>query len=105
VNVPLLQAPVTTWECEHCPTIDQTNDARVHTRMHACARYGGATIPMTMRGAGSRVRLVERQDYVGDERVQLLDVDGRARPVMAAVTEHADGRSDAAVFAPIATPE
>lgn len=102
MNVPILQPPVTVWECEHCPLVDRTREAQAHTRMHSCARYGGATIPMTQRGARSRVRLVEREDYVGRERVQLVDVDGRARPVMAAVTDHADGSTDAAVFAPLA---
>lgn len=98
-TVPILQPPITHWECERCPARDQTRDARVHTRFHHCRALGGALVPMVVAGAGSRVLLREREDYVGSERVQLIN----NRPVMAAVTEHADGRVDSAVFAPAAT--
>jgi len=54
---------------------------------------------MVVSGAGSRVLLAEREDYIGTEQVQMIN----GRPVMAAVTEHADGRIDAAVYAPTAT--
>jgi hypothetical protein len=49
------------------------------------------------------VILREREDYVGTERVQLIEVDGKARPVMAAVTERPDGSNDTVVYAPVAT--
>lgn len=58
---------------------------------------------MVVRGARSRVVLREREDYVNGERVQLIAVeDGKPRPIMSAVTEHADGSNDAVIFAPAA---
>lgn len=99
MNVPILQAPLTVWECPRCPARDGTREPRVHTRFHNCPAVGGALVPMVVAGAGSRVLLVEREDYVGSEQVQMID----GRPVMSAVTEHADGRTDAAVYAPTAT--
>lgn len=44
------------------------------------------------------VSIVERGDYIGSELVQT---DGNGRPVMAVVTERADGQ-DCTVFAPTA---
>jgi hypothetical protein len=98
MDVPILQPRITHWECERCPAIDQTREAQVHTRFHRCAALGGAEIPMTLRGSGSRVVLREREDYIGTERVQLI----AGRPVMAAVTERPDGSTDAAIYAPTA---
>lgn len=99
----LLQPPVTLWDCERCPCEDRTQVAGPHTRFHSCAALGGAQVPMRIRGSGARVILREREDYIGAERVQLMQIDGQARPVMAAVTEHPDGRQDAAVYAPTAS--
>ena len=99
MSVPILQPPLTRWECASCNAQDTTREARVHTRFHNCPAVGGALLPMTEAGAGSRVLLREREDYIGTDQVQMI----QGRPVMAAVTEYADGRSDAAVFAPTAT--
>ena len=99
----LLNVPPTHWECERCPCTDVTREARVHTRFHSCAAFGGAQLPMIVAGSGSRVVLREREDYIGAEHVQLISVDGRARPVMSAVTEHADGHTDAAIYVPTAS--
>lgn len=99
MNVPILQAPLTVWECERCPKEDATREPRVHTRFHSCPAVGGSWVPMVVRGEGSRVLLREREDYIGAEQVQMID----GRPVMSAVTEHADGRVDAAVYAPTST--
>lgn len=101
-DIPILQPEPTDWDCERCPARDQTREARPHTRFHSCAALGGAQIPMRINGARSRVILREREDYIGTERVQLISVDGRARPVMSAVVEHDDGRVDAAVYVPTA---
>lgn len=98
MNVPILQPPLTHWECERCPAADQTREARAHTRFHACRGLGGAQVPMRVRGMGSRVVLREREDYVGDAHPQYIG----GRPVMAAVTEHADGSTDAAVYPELA---
>jgi hypothetical protein len=98
VNVPILQPRITHWECERCPALDQTRVAGPHTRFHRCSALGGAEVPMLERDSGSRLRLVEREDYVGEDRVQLIN----GRPVMAAVTDRPDGSNDAVVFAPAA---
>lgn len=98
MSIPILQPQPTVWECERCPAEDVTREQRPHTRFHACPAVGGAEIPMRIRGQHSRVILREREDYIGTEQVRLID----GRPVMAAVTEHADGRLDAAVYAPTA---
>lgn len=97
MNVPHLEPPETRWECPSCPAQDVTREARVHTRMHSCPALGGLQVPMVPAGAKARHIRHEREDYVGGEHVQL-DADGR--PVFQVVTEHDDGRQDAAVYAP-----
>jgi hypothetical protein len=99
VDIPILQPPVIEWECSMCPAQDVTREARPHTRFHNCPAVGGALLPMTVKGAGARVVLREREDYIGTEQVQMIN----ERPVMSAVTEHADGRVDASVYVPTAT--
>lgn len=97
MSLPILRHPIIHWECERCPALAQTNDVPLtSTRFHGCAALGGAQLPMTQRGSGARVVLREREDYIGAERVQLIN----GRPVMAAVTERPDGSTDAAVYAP-----
>jgi hypothetical protein len=69
-------------------------------RWHACAKLHGLKAPLVLAGTDCTVRAVERGDYLnGDE--QRRGDDGR--PYMAVVTEYADGRNDAAVFAAVAT--
>lgn len=100
-DVPILSAR-REWECPNCGLVDVTEVAQPHTRMHPCAGAGGLTLPMVdrARARGARVRAVLREDYVGGERGLVFDDDGR--PVMAAVTDYADGSNDVAVFAPTA---
>lgn len=95
----LLEPPEHHWMCPSCPREDVTRELQPHTRMHDCPAMGGLSVPMLPAGARARLVAVEREDYIGDELVRL---DNRGRPVMAVVTEHADGRQDAAVFAPTA---
>jgi hypothetical protein len=56
---------------------------------------GGMTTPMVHEGDKAVVRRLDREDYIGDEDVQL-DADGR--PIRAIVTEYEDGRNDCIVF-------
>jgi hypothetical protein len=71
--------------------------------MHPCRGLSGFSVPYArvdgtdLRGVTHRV--IEREDYIGDEVVQL---DGDGRPVMAIHTEHGDG-FDSHVYAPTAT--
>lgn len=102
MNVPILK-PEHRWECPSCGLQDVTHEARPHTRMHACRALAGFTVPMAqVRGnelRGVVHRVVEREDYIGSERVQLT---GEGRPVMAIHTERDDGH-DTHIFAPTAT--
>lgn len=108
-NVPILNARKD-WNCPNCEAVDQTNEARPHTRMHNCRGMGGLSLPMTEKKRVSerstllrrkaQVRAVVREDYIGEEKGLVYDESGR--PIMAAVTEYPDGTNDVAVFAPVA---
>jgi hypothetical protein len=93
----LLDPPVRRWECPSCDHTDVTREARPHTRMHPCAGLGGITVPMVPAGTRAEHRLVEREDYVGAERVRLLD----GRPLMNVTTVRDEGQ-DCTVYAPTA---
>lgn len=67
--------------------------------MHSCRALGGLEVPMVPEGIAHEGRALEREDYVGGERVQT---DGDGRPVMAYEVVRDDG-TDRAVFAPCAT--
>ena len=95
----LLAAPERRWECPNCDLTQVTREASPHQRFHSCAGLrGGLTAPMVPAGTSCKVTAVEREDYIGRERVQLHD----GRPVMNVTTERDDGQ-DCAVFAPLAT--
>lgn len=92
--------PVHEWECPSCARRSITRELVPQARPHPCAGRLGLQVPMVPAGTRARHVVVEREDYIGDELVQLAPENGR--PVMAVVTEHADGRRDAAVYAPTA---
>jgi hypothetical protein len=98
VTIPLLN-PEQRWECPNCPQTHVTNDARPHTPFHDCRGLKGLTAPFVTAGRKVKVEALEREDYVGNEMVQ---VDGDGRPVMSVQTTHDDG-TDLAVLAPCAT--
>lgn len=84
------------WECPNCESAAVTVDAK--TPMHPCGGLAGLLTPLVPAGQKCKVEAVEREDYIGDELVQ---VDGNGRPVMAVVTTREDGQ-DCRVFAPTA---
>ena len=88
------------WYCPECKRTDVTNDDGKGARMHTCPRLHGLTVPMVREGIVAHIYTREREDYVGNERVQL---DDRRRPVMSIITERPDGSNDAIVLAPTAT--
>lgn len=97
---PLLD-PTKRWECPSCGGQHVTREPRPHTPMHPCKALGGLLAPFVevygaelAKGAARHV-LVEREDYVGDER--------GVGPVMGLRTERADGSNDCQVFAGVAT--
>lgn len=100
MNVPILTVPEHRWECPSCGQQATTRRSDVHTEFHHCPKLG-VWAPMveftgdTLDLSTVRHRLVEREDYVGDEDV-------RYPAVMAVDTERADGSNDRAVFAPTA---
>lgn len=100
MNVRLLQVPETRWECPSCPLTDVTRQAGPHSRMHPCAGQAGLTVPMVPAGTRAEHRQHEREDYIGDELVQLAP--GTGRPVMSVTTTRDDGQ-DCTVYAPTAT--
>jgi len=94
----VMLAPEHRWVCPNCTFTDVTHETAVHTRFHACRGMYGLTAPMVPAGTKCKIEAVEREDFVGDEIVQR---DGRGRPVMALITTRDDGQ-DATVYAPLA---
>jgi hypothetical protein len=86
------------WYCPQCGA-EASVDRIVPNRFHPCPRLRGLETPMLRKGTAGEIRIVEREDYVGDELVQL-DPE-RGRPVMAMVTTRDDGQ-DVRVYAPTA---
>jgi hypothetical protein len=98
LSATLLQPPVTDWVCPGCGHTDRTRQAQAHTRMHACPKAGGMTVPLVVAGTRAKLVLHERDDYVGTEDVQVAD-DGKV--YMSAEIVRDDG-NDIAVYAPTA---
>lgn len=99
MTVPIL-APTHRWYCPRCGQTDVTHEVVAHFRMHPCPKLRGLTAPFIAAGTKAKVELHEREDYIGDEVVQLDPELGR--PVMSITTTRDDGE-DAIVFAPMAT--
>lgn len=93
----ILQAPEQRWSCPNC--VQRSVTRGKPNRYHYCSGNAGLFAPMVPDGTDCRVFAVERQDYIGNEIVQR---DGNGRPVMAVVTERADGSNDVMVNAPTA---
>ena len=68
--------------------------------MHSCPALKGLMAPFVDDLQKARHVVKDRDDYVGNELVQT---DNEGRPVMALVTERADGSNDCHVYAPTAT--
>lgn len=67
--------------------------------MHPCPGLAGLMVPLLREGVRADLRVVEREDYVGNDFVQI---DGNGRPVMAVKTVRDDGE-DCTVFPSTAT--
>ena len=101
--VPILQAPERHWQCPSCEQTHVTRDARPHTPMHDCQRLNGLSAPFVEVTHGQelvrfsvRHRVVEREDYLGNE---LARFDSTGTPITAVLTERADGSNDCLAFA------
>lgn len=102
---PVILDPTRRWGCPSCGGLHVTHEARPHVPMHPCPALRGLTAPyVEITGTeldphAARHRIVERDDYVGNEDVQT---DNTGRPVMALATDRADGSNDQTVYAPTA---
>lgn len=85
------------WYCPSCGLTERTRP--LPNRWHTCPRMKMMTIQLVRRGVNAKIELREREDYVGNERVQLLGED--KRPIMSVVTTRDEGQ-DVIVFAPTA---
>jgi len=86
------------FECLRCAH-EAPVRAGAGTPMHNCRAVSGMSLPLIPKGSGADVRLVEREDYIGQER-GLVMVGGR--PVMAVETRRNDGSNDLTVFPGVA---
>ncbi len=87
------------WHCPECGLVERTRP--LPNRWHPCRKLR-LDAPLQRRGGPiGRLRVVEREDYIGTEKVQL--VGESKRPVMSIRTERPDGSNDTVVFAPVAT--
>lgn len=89
----------TRWDCPNCDHTRVTNTATQHTVVHRCVGLGQLIAPLVRAGTRCRVVAVEREDYVGRERVQSNEA---GRPIMSIVTIRDDGQ-DCRILAPTAT--
>ena len=93
-----LLIPTRRWTCPKCTVESVTHEGRPHSQLHRCKGLAGIIVPMVMEGTKADVRIVEREDYIGTDKVRLQN----GRPIMSVVTERDDGQ-DVAVFAAAAT--
>lgn len=93
-----LNIPPKRWQCPSCGKVTVTVEARPHTPFHQCPALRGFSAPFVEANTRAEHRLVEREDYVGQE---IVSVDADGRPVMQIVTVRDEGQ-DVTVFAPTA---
>ena len=94
------------FQCPSCDRQLAVDDIDTRQRMHPCKKLAGMLAPfveitgLELNPRVARHLVVEREDYIGSELVQY---DGNGRPVMAVITERADGSNDRIVFPAQAT--
>ena len=98
--IPILALAYHDWYCPSCGLTDRTNDTRIAMPMHPCPKLRGLMTPMLEQGTAGKIELREREDYIGDDLVQLDPEQGR--PVMSMVTTRDEG-TDARIYVPTAT--
>ena len=86
---------VVDWYCPNCKLTEQTRD--LPNRFHHCPVLG-MTAPLVRKGTKAKVEAHLREDYIGNDLVQVSDA---GRPVMSVTTTRDDGQ-DVVVFAPTA---
>ncbi len=94
----------TVMVCTHCGLRELARpfsgrpDTAYEAQFHHCRARAGLFAPLHPEGLAHKETVIEREDYIGTDRVQLVD----GRPVMAVETTRDTG-TDRVVFAPIAT--
>ena len=97
----LLELPERRWECPNCDQTAVTRELIVGQRFHNCKGLLGLSAPMVTAGTRAKVEAREREDFIGRDRPQYADRDGKAVPIMSIVTTRDDGQ-DCTVLAPLA---
>lgn len=75
---------------------------------HPCPKFNGFSVPLVevfgdaLKKLSTRHVVKHRDDYVGAEEAQI-GPDGK--PIMALITERADGSNDTRIYSPRARPE
>jgi len=100
-NPTVFELPERRWECPNCDLTDVTRELGVGNRFHNCKGLLGLSAPMVPAGTRAKVEAKEREDYINGDRVQTVEVDGKARPIMSIVTTRDHGQ-DCTVLAPAA---
>ncbi len=96
--------PPARYECPNCGDRLELAIPPSSFPTHPCREASGLSAPMvrvTSWGASkqaARVRLLEREDYIGGAKGLLYDHTGR--PIMSADLERRDGSNDRLVFVP-----
>lgn len=93
-----LVTPVHYWYCPNCGATDTTKEVRPHSRFHTCPKLHYMSAPMLLQGTKAKIEAREREDYIGNEKVQMFE----GRPIMSIVVSRPDGSNDTTVFAPLA---
>ncbi len=85
--------------CPECPVTlyvaPKMNGDHRKPVLHKCSGHGGMLLPMVQDGSKAKVKVVEREDYIGTEQPLMHD----GRPIMAVTITREDGE-DRMVFAP-----
>jgi hypothetical protein len=89
------------WECPNCHLAERTRPLPPNaSRFHQCPKLHMLVAPLLRAGADCKVVAHVRGDYLNGETQRTGD-DGR--PYMSVETVHADGHTDVAVNAGLAT--
>jgi hypothetical protein len=76
------------WECPECGRLHVTLNPEPHSPMHQCAALKGAWVPFVEHGVKARLRINEREDFVGDD-IPWTDDEGRV--IMSVTTQRDEG--------------
>lgn len=87
------------WWCPYCPTMSVTEKAGMHVEFHHCSGMAGLWAPMFQRGERGHLLRVEREDYVGRDKVTT---DGKGRPIMRVEKLVGNDQIGVVVYAPSA---